>query len=76
MKLSVDEIALLQAIDTDLYHGDIPPLAKNGQVLAFRAEYSGEDLAGLKVVAESILKKFNTDSLVGAVNLAKMAGII
>jgi hypothetical protein len=76
MKLTIDEKALLQAVDSDLHFEEIPPLASNNEALAYRANYSGEELSDLQATADSILKKFNTDSLVGAINIAKMTGLI
>lgn len=44
MKLTIDEKALLQAVDSDLRFEEIPPLANNNEALAYRANYSGENI--------------------------------
>lgn len=76
MKLTIDEKALLQAVDSDLHFEEIPPLASNNEALAYRANYSGENISELQKTAKDVMRKLDTDSLVGAVNIAKMTGLI
>lgn len=74
--LSPSEKALLGAIRSALKFGEIAPLATNDEVKEYILSTTETTAEEFSSEAEGILKKLDTDSLVGAVSKAKFFGLI